>query len=320
GVEINVAAGAGLTTFIQTVNAHTASTGVFASDDGSGGVVLKTLEPGQRIVFGSITDGAVTSWFGLDADADHSVIAEPTISAGTITINGVNITITANMAVDEFISLINSHVATTGVIASRVDATQYYTGRIVLRTSERGIGAEINITNAVANTGITIGKWQGDEEASGPTGNVTVDNDNTLQFHIGANKDQTMRMGINDMRSTAIGRGVTGNQFDNVQALKGIGVTTREYAEDAIELIDKAISDVSSERAKLGAYQNRLEHTIANLNVSTENMTAAESRIRDVDMAQEMMKFTKYQILNQSSTAMLAQANTVPQGVLSLLR
>ncbi len=320
GVKISAGASATIGSVVAAINAHVSTTGVHASYDSSNHLVLNTVRSGQRIVFGSGGASAISSWFGLGANDDHAVIAEPTVSAGTITINGVNITITTNMAIDDFISAINSHVATTGVIASRVDATQYYTGRIVFRTVEKGLNAEINITNTIANTGITTGKWVGTEEASGPTGNVTVDNDNTLQFHIGANRDQTMRMAINDMRSTAIGKDVTGNQFKNVQDLKGVGVTTREYAENAIELIDKAIQDVSSERAKLGAYQNRLEHTIANLNVSAENMTASESRIRDVDMAREMMKFTKYQILNQSSTAMLAQANTLPQGVLSLLR
>ncbi|MEN2774983.1 flagellin, partial [Acetivibrio clariflavus] len=86
------------------------------------------------------------------------------------------------------------------------------------------------------------------------------------------------------------------------------------------EAIDNAINTVSSERAKLGAKQNRLEHTIRNLDTSAENLQASESRIRDVDMAKEMMNFTKNNILNQAATAMLAQANMVPQGVLQLLQ
>ncbi len=86
-----------------------------------------------------------------------------------------------------------------------------------------------------------------------------------------------------------------------------------------MESIDKAIEQVSAERAQLGANQNRLEHTIQNLNITVENLAAAESRIRDVDMAAEMAEFTKNQILLQSSTAMLAQANMKPQIVLSLL-
>jgi flagellin len=100
----------------------------------------------------------------------------------------------------------------------------------------------------------------------------------------------------------------------------GIDVETDGAANDAITTINNAINEVSSERSKLGAIQNRLEHTIANLATSAENLTAAESRIRDVDIAVEMMNFTKYQILSQASTAMLAQANAKPQAVLQLLR
>ncbi len=97
------------------------------------------------------------------------------------------------------------------------------------------------------------------------------------------------------------------------------GVLTQADADAAITAINNAIEQVSAERSKLGAYQNRLEHTIANLGVSAENLQAAESRIRDVDMAQEMMTFTRYQILQQASIAMLAQANVAPQSVLQLL-
>jgi flagellin len=102
----------------------------------------------------------------------------------------------------------------------------------------------------------------------------------------------------------------------------GINVSgdTGANANAAITTINNAINNVSGERSKLGAIQNRLEHTIANLATSAENLTAAESRIRDVDIAVEMMNFTKYQILAQASTAMLAQANAKPQAVLQLLR
>lgn len=96
-------------------------------------------------------------------------------------------------------------------------------------------------------------------------------------------------------------------------------VDTHGNAQDAIEAIDTEISSVSTARAELGAYQNRFDHTIKNLNVAVENLSASESRIRDTDMAQEMMNFTRSQILSQAGTAMLAQANQVPQGVLRLL-
>lgn len=100
----------------------------------------------------------------------------------------------------------------------------------------------------------------------------------------------------------------------------GIDVSTQEAADGAITVINNAIETVSAERAKLGAMQNRLEHTIRNLDTSAENLQAAESRIRDVDMAKEMMEFTKQTILQQAATAMLAQANQMPQTVLQLLR
>jgi len=108
-------------------------------------------------------------------------------------------------------------------------------------------------------------------------------------------------------------------QESDLASLTNPGVLTQAGADAAITNINDAIEQVSAERSKLGAIQNRLEHTIANLGTSAENLQAAESRIRDVDMAAEMMAFTKYQILQQASTAMLAQANMAPQSVLQLL-
>ena len=98
------------------------------------------------------------------------------------------------------------------------------------------------------------------------------------------------------------------------------GISLTSDAAGAIDDLDDAIADVSTQRATLGATQNRLEHTVKNLSVTAENLSAAESRIRDTDMAAEMVTFTRNQILQQAGTAMLAQANAVPQSVLSLLR
>lgn len=103
-------------------------------------------------------------------------------------------------------------------------------------------------------------------------------------------------------------------------AISGLGISTSALAASAIAVIDTALASVSTARGKFGAFQNRLEHTIANLAVTQENTAAAESRIRDVDMASEMVSFTKAQILQQAGTSILAQANQAPQGVLSLLR
>jgi flagellin len=97
-------------------------------------------------------------------------------------------------------------------------------------------------------------------------------------------------------------------------------VTDQKSAARSITIIDNALDRVAKQRASLGAYQNRLEHTINNLTVAAENLTASESRIRDLDMAKEMMNFTKLSILLQAGNSMLGQANMLPQNVLSLLR
>src|SRR5207237_9064511 len=103
-------------------------------------------------------------------------------------------------------------------------------------------------------------------------------------------------------------------------SLSGVDVTTTAGAQNAIDTLTTAITSISTTRATLGAYQNRFEHTIANLSVTQENLSASESRVRDTDMAQEMVSFTRSQILVQAGTAMLAQANQAPQSVLQLLR
>lgn len=105
-----------------------------------------------------------------------------------------------------------------------------------------------------------------------------------------------------------------------IDATKGIYVSTQSDASAAIRTLNNAIKSVSAQRSNLGATQNRLEHTVANLDNTSENLTAAESRVRDVDMAKEMMNFSKNNILSQAAQAMLAQANQQPQGVLQLLR
>ncbi len=126
-------------------------------------------------------------------------------------------------------------------------------------------------------------------------------------IHIGANTGQTLSVTIGTMGATALG-------------INGIDIETQTGANSAIALLDSAIKSVSSQRSDLGAIQNRLEHTINNLGATSENLTAAESRIRDVDMAKEMMEFTKNNILMQAAQSMLAQANQQPQGVLQLLQ
>lgn len=131
--------------------------------------------------------------------------------------------------------------------------------------------------------------------------------DNTTVFQIGANQGEDVSLNIADMRAHALG-------------LDAVNVMSRETASQALSIIDGAIHKVSNQRAELGAMQNRLEHTMANLNIAAENLTASESRIRDTDMAKEMMNFVKEQILNQSGMSVLAQANQLPQMILSLMQ
>ena len=148
------------------------------------------------------------------------------------------------------------------------------------------------------------------------TKNITTTG-NTTSFQIGANGDTTLDISIGDMRANALGTG-TGSA---VASLADVNVTDAGAGFDEnIKVIDKALEQVSTQRAALGAWQNRLEHTINNLGTSSENLTAAESRVRDVDMAKEMMTFSKNNILAQAAQSMLAQANQQPQQVLSLLR
>ena len=128
-----------------------------------------------------------------------------------------------------------------------------------------------------------------------------------VKLQVGANQEQMIGVSIQNMRSRELGLG-------------GIEVGTVEDAQEAITRVDEAISRISSQRADLGATQNRLEHTIASTDNTAENLQAAESRIRDVDMAKEMMNLTKLNVLQQASQAMLSQANQAPQQVMSILR
>jgi len=165
---------------------------------------------------------------------------------------------------------------------------------------------------------------------------ISTGSDGSLAFQTGSNEGQSMSLDLNDMSAVALGLAKTSdgaggagyvtaaatvtNGTDNTATFYGLDISNAEDAAKAISTIDEALTLVSTERSKLGAYQNRLEHTIKNLDTSSENLQAAESRIRDVDMAKEMMEFTKNNILQQAAQSMLAQANQAPQGVLQLLR
>lgn len=259
-------------------------------------------------------------------------------SNNTLNINGVSITFNDGDTSDaSVISQINAYSAETGVIASSdsgggvtlTSANYGAHGITVSGTAEDWIfGAQTYalgqnaVIDTVGGTAVTVsadatdgriltinsGALKGMQVQAGAAASydVTVTK-NSLTMQIGANEGQTFAMSIEDMGATSIG-------------VSDIDVTTATAAGNAITTIQTAIDAVSAERSKLGAIQNRLEHTINNLGTSSENLSAAESRVRDVDMAKEMMQFTKMNILSQAATAMLAQANSQPQNVLQLLR
>jgi flagellin len=139
----------------------------------------------------------------------------------------------------------------------------------------------------------------------------------SMWFHIGANMDQRERAFIGTMTSQGLG---LKNPVGPAHGASFISISTPAKANAAIGQVDQALMKVSKQRADMGAYQTRLEYTSKGLMTGFENMQASESRIRDTDMAEQMVNFVKNQILIQSSTAMLAQANTTPQSVLQLLR
>ncbi|PID02611.1 flagellin [Sporosarcina sp. P2] len=218
--------------------------------------------------------------------------------------------------------------------------------------SDRGeIQKELNSLTSEINRIANTTEFNTQKLMDGKNG-VSGDEKFSANLQIGANNGQGMTIEIQDMSAKALGiAGTTGdahavtgtsvaaltsgaavggakfagangvtNGTTNAPTEAGLDVSSHDLATKAIEAIDRAIETVSAQRSDLGSFQNRLEHTINNLGTSSENLTAAESRIRDVDMAKEMMDFTKNNILTQAAQAMLSQANQQPQGVLQLLR
>lgn len=265
---------------------------------------------------GDVSGGAGT----YAANVGTNVFNGTTIANATkfdFTINGVNIQSAATGAAITNGTTSMSAAATTIQTAINAGITSYNTTQgktagqegfiqaVTVTATEDGrfqLSSESGTISLWDREGVTtvkdLGLDQASTEASGNGG---------MTFQIGSNRGQTINFGVKDMRTAALG-------------MSGVDISTAAGASAALTSLDTAIKNVSAERSKLGAVQNRLEHTINNLNTSSENLTAAESRVRDVDMAKEMMEQTKNSILAQASQAMLAQANQQPQGVLQLLR
>jgi len=248
--------------------------------DSSGEAVMETTD---GLAYSSITgDDTMT----LDAELANN---------STLTVSNSGADIQGTLVVKDGVS--------TGI--NTLDAGEYNVQDV--STNPNYSGFNLGLVDSNGNV-VALG-------ASGLTGTAAAADGSDLDYFVSVNDTTEAVLSFGDAVTGYFAEGDTINVTG-----KGIDISTQTSADQAITTINDALTSVSSERSKLGAYQNRLEHTINNLSVASENLTAAESRIRDVDMAREMMSFTKDQILLQSSNAMLAQANQIPQNVLSLLR
>ena len=274
-------------------------------------------------------------------------------STGTTTA-AVQASKTLTMPLDATVAagLLGKGMTINGVNLEFYDATKgAYTGS-AQGIDIGGITTKTTLTDAIVAQakveGVVLSNATGDLKVTAAQGGLAGNNINTADggvqadfkasFQVGASMGQGFTIDIKDMRSIALGitgtasatdsasgakfasSNVVTNGTDSINREASLDVSNNTNATNAIKVLDNAIQKVSAERSKLGAFTNRLEHTIANLGTSSENLTGAESRIRDVDMAKEMMQFQKNNILAQAATAMLAQANQQPQGVLQLLR
>lgn len=237
----------------------------------------------------------------------------------------------AQAAREEYVKDVNAALQKAG-LSDKVEASLSNDNKLQLISKN---GKDIKLTE---------GKLGGNNVNNGIDNTATVKNVNQVvgagaqgagfevNLQIGANSGQAMNLSIGDMRAAALGiTGNTGqagfsstnnvtNGTDTISTEASLDITSATNASKAITAIDSAMEKVSSERAKLGAVQNRLEYTISNLDNTAENLTSAESTLRDVDMAKEMMEYSKNNILSQAAQSMISQANQQPQNVLQLLR
>ena len=263
----------------------------------------------------TLLDGSL----GVKADDGSVTIADLARKGIHVSVSGIKAGETLTFTVDEDDDTITVNADKMGVsqTINLDDVTQVPAGTTIRFDA---IGLTMTITEGVVGQDPDSG-----EDIIGDMINLldNLDGENIktigteVFFQIGANQNSKISINIGSMLAEDLGTD-TGTSVANI---KGVDVTVKGAGFDTnILVIDKAIAQVSAQRSQLGAYQNRLEHTINNLGTSAENLTAAESRIRDVDMAKEMMEFTKNVILQQAAQTMLAHANQQPQSVLDLLR
>ncbi len=304
------------------------------------GVEIDQANRGTAIVNGAtltLTANATpakTTWADTDTGLTGMTISSKTESS---TYNDYTITISKGGGADTDPSVTVNGKSITITLASNATTVDKEKLNTAFENAGLDLEADANASAVAEKTNVeasTFGLGEDEVELTIGSESVIVKNNVTsVTFTSDANKGLTVKfdgdtldgtveatINISEKDSTAATFNADGTLKDKAVAVAGINVSDQASANSAITIIQKAIETVSTERSKLGAMQNRLEYTIKNLDNTAENLQAAESRIRDVDMAKEMMEFTKQTILQQAATAMLAQANQMPQTVLQLLR
>ncbi len=333
-----------LVTAINTQLILAVGGGGFGTVDGSVANVVASEFGTDKIKFTLMDEGSDYSLQLMNAtagiDGDDQARAALNMSTDAIAVSGTDALISFDNYTNS-VSAVNYGSTTDVTVANK-------------ETGETGRGT-LDLTLATANQGVNLGNMLLDVTAasfdvrldSGPATAVTAgvntiiynstrdesiklsiglisnggtesitNTDQSLVFQIGANVGQTASIGLNNMAANTLGRDIAGNLFTS---LSQINVTTVQGAQDSQSVIDAAIDEVSTARGTLGSFQkNTLESNLRNLRIASQNLQASESNIRDTDMAKEMSAFVRSQILLQAGTAMLAQANQVPQVVLSL--
>jgi flagellin len=258
----------------------------------------------KALLDGTFGESAVTTGANVDVSVGTPFVVGATTDELTIQIGSTTANVTiANASYTSAADLQTALVTATraGLTAAGLDPNAV---SVTVNDADNDGVAQIKFQSSAA---FTLGNGGADTTLTNlavPAGLVSVTGSGGV-FQIGANAGETITVSIAGVSASILGV----NALDVVNS-----------ASAAITAADSAVSSVSNQRSSLGALQNRFEHTIANLNVATENLAASESRIRDTDMALEMVQFTRHQILLQARTAMLAQANVAPQNVLSLLQ
>ncbi|MBT8228034.1 MAG: flagellin [Dactylosporangium sp.] len=268
--------------------------------------------------------GTTTKFGTTQLLAGSPAASDGAVTGGSVTIAATDDTFNlagtfGGVAVSEDVTLTQTTHSSAGAyqtalqnaLDSAVTTDGAAAGSVVASVSDVGGGVwkvELTSSATASGAGFTLAQSGTDTAAEGLTFGASTNNGafNGV-FQVGANNGESMSLTFSGISASILGTST-------------LSLTSTANAQSAITALDSAVATVSTTRATLGAYQNRFEHTINNLNVAIENLSASESRIRDTDMAQEMVAFTRSQILSQAGTAMLAQANQAPQSVLSLLR